>query len=166
MKDTNNGTLRGSAQVIAERVVPSTTRRVARNTPDEINRGIEQQIEASVRYYAEHPEQIGRRLAELDREWDIERVLETGSSALTLGGLIMGIGVSRKWLLLSLAVQGFFMQHALQGWCPPLPLLRRLGVRTSAEIHQEIIALRILRGDFLDRMEYPEDALASARMWT
>jgi hypothetical protein len=39
-------------------------------------------------------------------------------------------------------------------------------VRTAAEIHQEIIALRILRGDFLERVEYPENALASARMWT
>jgi hypothetical protein len=47
-----------------------------------------------------------------------------------------------------------------------LPLFRRLGIRTSAEIHDEIIALRILRGDFLERVEYPERALASARMWS
>ena len=33
---------------------------------------------------------------------------------------------------------------------PPLPLLRRLGIRTTAEIHQEILALRILRGDFVE----------------
>ena len=63
-------------------------------------------------------------------------MLETGSSALTLAGLVMGIGVSRKWLLLSLAVQAFFMQHALQGWCPPLPVFRRLGVRTQPEIDE------------------------------
>ena len=64
------------------------------------------------------------------------------------------------------SVTWFMLQHALQGWCPPLPVLRRMGVRTAAEIHQEIIALRILRGDFLERVEYPENALASARMWT
>jgi hypothetical protein len=40
------------------------------------------------------------------------------------------------------------MQHALQGWCPPLPLLRRLGVRTQQEIERERYALKALRGDF------------------
>ena len=64
-----------------------------------------------------------------------------------------------------MVVAAFLLQHALQGWCPPLPLLRRMGMRTSAEIHEEIIALRILRGDFLERVQYPERALASARSW-
>ncbi len=64
-----------------------------------------------------------------------------------------------------MVVAAFLLQHALQGWCPPLPLLRRLGIRTAAEIHDEIIALRILRGDFLERVETPERALASARTW-
>ncbi|WP_407921819.1 hypothetical protein, partial [Corallococcus sp. AB049A] len=27
----------------------------------------------------------------------------------------------------------FLLQHGLQGWCPPLPLLRRLGLRTRGE---------------------------------
>ena len=39
-------------------------------------------------------------------------------------------------------------QHAVQGWCPPIPLLRRLGIRTSREIEIERVALKILRGDF------------------
>jgi hypothetical protein len=43
-----------------------------------------------------------------------------------------------------------------------LPVLRRLGVRTAAEIHQEILALRILRGDFLEKPVYPESLLAIA----
>ena len=42
----------------------------------------------------------------------------------------------------------FLLQHALQGWCPPLPLLRRLGVRTQAEIERERYALKAIRGDF------------------
>jgi hypothetical protein len=36
-----------------------------------------------------------------------------------------------------LIVQGFFLQHAIQGWCPPLPVLRRLGFRTVQEIEEE-----------------------------
>jgi hypothetical protein len=35
----------------------------------------------------------------------------------------------------------FLLQHGLQGWCPPLPVLRRLGVRTQREIDAEKYAL-------------------------
>ena len=38
--------------------------------------------------------------------------------------------------------------NALRGWCPPVPVLRRFGVRTGREIEQERYALKILRGDF------------------
>ena len=114
----------------------------------EINELIRRRTEMSIAYFAQNPDQIDRRLRELDAEWDIERVLETGSSTLTLTGLVLGITSSRKWLLLSLAVQGFFMQHALQGWCPPLPIFRRLGWRTRDEIDRERFALKALRGDF------------------
>ena len=43
---------------------------------------------------------------------------------------------------------GFLFQHATQGWCPPVPLFRKLGVRTRSEIDREKYALKILRGDF------------------
>jgi hypothetical protein len=36
------------------------------------------------------------------------------------------------------------LQHALQGWCPPVPVLRRLGYRTQPEIEEERCALRAL----------------------
>jgi hypothetical protein len=64
--------------------------------------------------------------------------------------LVLSVARGRKWLLLTLVVQGFFMQHALQGWCPPLPVLRRLGFRTQYEIERERYALKALRGDFKD----------------
>ena len=38
--------------------------------------------------------------------------------------------------------------HALEGFDPPLPLMRKAGIRTRAEINREIYALKILRGDF------------------
>ena len=114
---------------------------------EEANDGIRRQTEMGVAYFAAHPEQIDARLKELEEEWDIERALEASSSARTLTGLLLGVARSRKWLLLSLGVQGFFMQHALQGWCPPLPVLRRLGFRTQYEIEQECYALKALRGD-------------------
>jgi hypothetical protein len=36
----------------------------------------------------------------------------------------------------------------VQGWCPPIPVLRRLGFRTAFEIDQERQALKLLRGDY------------------
>jgi len=32
---------------------------------------------------------------------------------------------------------GFLAFHALRGWCPPLPLFRRLGFRSADEIGVE-----------------------------
>lgn len=128
--------------------LPETTRRVADNTRDEINRRIAAETERRVRHCARHPEEIPRRLEELDREWDIERTLETNASALALSGVLLGAFVDRRFLVLPAAVTAFLLQHALQGWCPPVPFFRRRGVRTASEIEAERAALKALRGDF------------------
>jgi hypothetical protein len=122
--------------------------RVSENTSREVNEIIRCKTRRSLAYFAEHPKKIDQRLKELDAEWDIERMLETGGSAITLAGLVLGVARRRRWFLLSLVVQGFMFQHAIQGWCPPLPVLRRLGFRTVYEIEEERSALRALRGDF------------------
>jgi hypothetical protein len=54
-----------------------------------------------------------------------------------LTGLVLGLTGNRKWLLVPGIVLPFLLQHGLQGWCPPLPLLRRLGFRTRGEIDRE-----------------------------
>ena len=56
--------------------------------------------------------------------------------------------MNRRWYLLPAAVATFLLQHAVQGWCPPVGLFRRLGVRTQREIDEERYALKVLRGDF------------------
>jgi hypothetical protein len=57
--------------------------------------------------------------------------------------------IDKKWLLLpGLVVLPFLFQHAVQGWCPPVSVFRRLGVRTRREINGEKFALKVLRGDF------------------
>lgn len=120
--------------------------RVIEHTSDEANERIRRDLRARLAYYNEHRDEIPARLEQLDQEWDVERVLETGSASLTLAGIALSILVDRKWLLLSAAVQGFFLQHAVQGWCPPLPVVRRLGVRTQTEIEAERCALRSMLG--------------------
>ncbi len=123
--------------------------RVRTNTNPEINRKIDSQLERRMRYFATQEKQaISERIAELDAEWDLERVLEANAASLGLLGLVLSITSSRRWLVVPLAVSGFLLQHAIQGWCPPVHVLRRYGVRTRFEIEQERYALKMLRGDF------------------
>ena len=138
------------------RHLPPTRQRVADNTPDAINRRIEEETEESIRYHAAHPEEIDGRLAALDREWDIERVLEANAATISLAGIGAGL-FDRRFLLLPALVAAFLLQHALQGWCPPVPILRARGVRTEAEINRERVALKALRGDFLRRGGRPSE---------
>lgn len=126
--------------------MPATSAtRVADHTEPRVNEAIERRTEMNIEYFERHPEQINRRLAELDREWDIERMLATNSSILSLAGLVFSITRRRSWVLLPLTVQAFFLQHALSGWCPPLGVLRRMGYRTPDEINRERNALLKLR---------------------
>lgn len=131
--------------------------RVRAQTPSEINRRIDRRLEQRLRFFAvQDKETITERLAELDREWDVERALEANAASIGLLGLVLGATSSRKWFVLPALVGGFLLQHAIQGWCPPLPVLRRLGVRTRLEIEQERYALKILRGDFDDVLKREE----------
>jgi hypothetical protein len=123
----------------------STAGRVPAHTAPAVNRKISRMTDASITYYQAHPEEIGERLDELDREWDIERTLEANAAAVSVGAVLLGLTVNRKWLLLPAIVGGFLLQHAVQGWCPPLPVFRRLGVRTQTEIERERHALESMR---------------------
>ena len=129
-------------------MIPATTQRVSAHTADALNHQIRHEAEERVAYFAAHPAEIPVRLRELDREWDIERTLETNASSLALTGVVLGATLSKKWLTLPAVVLTFLFQHAVQGWCPPVPILRHLGYRTASEIDEERFALKALRGDF------------------
>ena len=140
--------------------------RVRANTAEGVNRQIDRDIDVRVREYATRsPADITRRIEELDREWDMERLLETNASAIAFTGLVLGITHSKKWLIVPGIVLPFLFQHAVQGWCPPVPVFRRLGVRTREEIDQERYALKVLRGDFVKGESLPraEAALEAVR---
>lgn len=91
----------------------------------------------------------------------MERYLETNASIIGLTTAFLGLAVSRKWLLLTGTVMGFLMQHAVQGWCPPVPIFRERGVRTRGEIDREMYALKALRGDFRDVKPVPDNRAAA-----
>ena len=130
-------------------LIPDTPTRVPQHTDATVNQQIRDRMQRNLtRYVDAPPVVIERRLKELDREWDIERTLEANAAAFSLIGLGLGSFVDRRWYWLSAAVGTFLMQHAVHGWCPPVPLLRRLGMRTEREIDYERYALKALRGDF------------------
>lgn len=124
--------------------------RVKKATPAPINIKIENATWQRVAAYNnKSPQEISARIDQLNKEWDIERWLGVNMSTLALTGLATAaISRNRNWNILPAIVLGFFFQHSVQGWCPPLPLLRLLKIRTSKEIEEEKYALKVLRGDF------------------
>ncbi len=122
---------------------------VEANTPDRLNGRIHQKTVNSLRKTLDGGGlAIQSRIEELDREWDVERAIEVTASTFVLTGLGLSVTVNRRWLVLPAVVAGFLLQHAVQGWCPPLPIVRALGFRTSREIESERNALKAARGDF------------------
>ena len=140
-------------------MLPSTTTRVAANTDAAANERIRRQAEERIAWHALHRERIPARLRELDWEWDIERAIEVTAASVAFTGLMLGLGRDRRLMVLPIAVTAFLLQHALLGWCPPVPVLRRLGFRTVAEIDRERMALKALRGDFAEVPPGPQGAM-------
>jgi hypothetical protein len=121
---------------------------VRKQTPGDVNERIEREILNSIRYYSHNKGEIPDRVAQLDEEWDIERTLELNAAVIALAGTVLAATVNKKWAILPGIVTAFLAQHAIQGWCPPLPLFRAMGVRTRKEIDSEKYALKALLGEF------------------
>src|SRR5690349_16111925 len=95
-------------------------------------------------------DELSERIRELEDEWSVERALQAKIATLTLLGLA-GALANRRLLVVPLTAGAMLLQQALRRWSPPVPLLRALGLRVESEIQQEILALRILRGDFIEK---------------
>ena len=123
--------------------------RVRQNTPAQINHRIDEAMMKRIWEYArKSPAEITSRIEQLDREWDLERVLETGAAALSLSGVALTLARSRFWLLLPAGVLASLLQHSLTRRSTAVQFIRALGVRTRREIDVEKYAMRMLRGDF------------------
>jgi hypothetical protein len=128
----------------AEDSTRSSLDRVRSSTAGHVNEEIDHQTDLNIHHYkGKSRAEILERIQNLDKEWDIERVLEVNASSLALSGLILGLTKNRKWLFLPGIVLPFLLQHGLRGWCPPLPLLRRFDIRTRGEIDREKYALKV-----------------------
>lgn len=126
-----------------------TAKRIKLNTNPKINERIEKDIAQNIENYKGLSDEIITfRINELDREWDTEKTLELNFASVVLLSGLLGFTVSKKWFTLAGVASLFMIGHALQGWCPPLPIMRRFGIRSSDEICDEKSKLRYLRGDY------------------
>jgi len=148
-------------------MIADTATRVQKHTAQHVNSRIQREIQERVSEFesSQDAESITRKLKELDREWDTERALQTNFAIFSMLGLVLANTVSKRWLALALGVPAFMIQHSLQGWCPPLPVMRRIGLRTSREINEERFALKALRGDFREaaRSDSAEEILRAVK---
>ena len=116
--------------------------RVRDSTNSKSNAAIDQKTERNINRYSQLSKyDIQDRIIALEKEWDIERTLAFNASILAFTGVVLSVTTNRKWLILPALVTAVLAQHAIQGWCPPLPVLRKMKVRTRQEIDREKYAL-------------------------
>ena len=115
--------------------------RIREHTSERSNRRIDRETVGAITEAVTTPGGVAARLAELDGEWDVDRALMLNF------GLIGSLTAwksrrgSRGWGALFWIQMGFLIHHAVRGWCPPMPVFRRLGFRSRKEITAERVAL-------------------------
>jgi len=141
--------------------LPPTETRVHQQTSSKVNAEITRKTIANLQHWKDRgPGELDKRLKVLQSEWNVDRVMELLCGALCILGLLLGNWGSRNYLVLSLLGSLFIVLYSLLGWNSFLSVLRRMNVRTSSEIFQEMEALRIIRGDFT--VISPRDAVIHA----
>lgn len=91
---------------------------------------------------------VDNRIAELEKEWDVERSVELNAAILAIAGTALGVLVNKRWFALPVLAAAVLAQNSIQGWNPLIPLFKRFGFRDKKEINREKYALKALRGDF------------------
>ena len=123
--------------------------RQRRAIPADLRQWLDEELEQRIEYYASQPDYvISQRIEDLKREWSVHRTLQLKVATFGLVTAFMALTGNRRWALATAAAFGFFGVYGLQSAEPPIPALRRIGLRSRAEIDREIYALKVLRGDF------------------
>jgi hypothetical protein len=112
------------------------------------------------------PGAIDARLEDLTNEWSTGRLTKAFAGLIVLTGLILGATVS-PWFAALSALGGVMLAWYAVGrhsWIAGI--FSAAGFRTGTEIHEEMMALKALRGDFrhLPTVHEIEDKDAIARL--
>lgn len=117
-------------------------------TRESSNERIDREMHDVLHAIGNSPERIRARLDELSREWDIDRALMLnfaiagGLSASLAMRNVYRTGKLGGWGALFFTQIGFLAHHAIRRWCPPMPVFRRLGFRSTREINAERLVLQ------------------------
>ncbi len=112
--------------------------RVRQRTPNKINHKLDYKTQARIeKIKAKGTAAIQKRLEEIDREWDIDRVLMINFAVVMFAQLFLAAKKSKKWLIGPLIQTPFLFMHATFGWCPPSLWFRPIGFRTRKELQSE-----------------------------
>lgn len=122
------------------------------------NARIDRETQVAIDEASRSPEQIQARIADLDREWNIDRALMLNFAI--VGGLASSLAMrslARRdklggWGALFFTQLVFLANHAVRRWCPPMPVFRRLGFRSQQEIEAERCVLQQELQRYLDRL--------------
>jgi hypothetical protein len=132
---------------------PPSHDEIRERTSSVSNERIDRTTRRAVSHALASPADMRDRIAALDREWDIDRVLMLNFAV--LGGLSAALtmrSIARSgrlggWGALFFTQIGFLAHHAIRRWCPPMPLFRALGIRSQREIDREREHLQHLQSD-------------------
>ncbi len=119
--------------------------RVRAHTATIVNERLDRCASESLQRAADDAEFARERIASLDREWELDRVILLAFAAAGAVALTLGLRRDRRWKFPLAAQIAFMLAHSLVGWCPPAALLRRIGFRTRQEIDAERAALTHIR---------------------
>ncbi len=137
------------SEFILKKIFPPTTKRICISTNQNVNYKIRNHTIRNINVYKNSSDKIlSDNIEKLNSEWDIERIIELRAASLVIASTILGLKKNKNWFFLTGAAGAFLLQHSLQGWCPSLPILRRMGVRTAEEINNEKMVYKMLRKDF------------------
>jgi hypothetical protein len=106
-----------------------------------INARRDRDTEERLRRAKDDPEYASHRLAELEREWEIDRAILLAFAGMGAAGLVLGVRKSSRWRFPIAAQVGSLLLYSIVGWSPQAAVLRRLGFRTRQEIDTERNAL-------------------------
>ena len=126
----------------------TTHDRVRRNTPADLNREIREDANRRWMRCATTPTDRRSDSRRSTREWDIERVL----GARVVRAVALGIAwcaPGRRWLMLPLVVQSFFLRTRRRAGARRFPCYAG-GFRSQQEIERERYTLRALLRQHVD----------------
>ena len=130
-----------------EDLQPPTHDRIREHSSESSNQRIDRETRGAIAEARQSSTARNARIRELEQEWNIDRALMLNFGIVGAFTAFKAMQQMKRnghiggWSLLFWVQMGFLINHAVRGWCPPMPVFRRLGFRSANEIAAERAAL-------------------------